>query len=185
MLQKTNAEKVELVYPGFIKKYPDFKSLKKGSEMKLKEELKYLGLQNQKVPVLKELSNICLKQYNNTLPSKKEDLISIKGIGDYIANAVLCFAFNQRVPIIDGNVIRILKRVFNITSKKKNPRSDIYIWEQMEQLLPKDKFKRFNYALLDFAALICKFYNPKCEICFFVENCYYLKNLVVKDKKSN
>ena len=117
------------------------------------------------MPILRELSKKCLEKYHNNLPSSKAELLDFKGVGEYISNAVLCFAFNQNVPIIDGNMVRILKRYFNITSKKKNPRSDNFIWEQMEDLLPLERYKEFNYALLDFAALICKFYNPKCEKC--------------------
>lgn len=183
MLQKTNAEKVEKVYPWFLDKIPDFPALFSVSDEELKNILRYLGLQNQKVPILKDLAKRVINEYNNNLPQNKEDLLKIKGIGNYIANAVLCFAFNKRVPIVDGNMIRILERVFNIKSKKKNARTDIEIWEQMEDLLPEEDYKNFNYALLDFAALICTFYNPKCDECFFKRNCYY-NSLDNKNKRN-
>ena len=173
MLQKTNAEKVEKIYPDFIKKYPDFYALSKASNNSLKEEFKYLGLQNQKTPILKDLAKKVINMPRNEFFHNKNDLLQIKGIGEYIANAVMCFVFNKRVPIVDSNIIRILERVFNIKSSKKNARSDIEIWKNMEKLLPEDNFKDFNYALLDFAALICTFYNPKCDECFLTKDCFF------------
>jgi len=177
MLQKTNAEKVVLTYPIFLKRYPNLHTLLIADNEELKDLLKYLGLQNQKALILKELANKVLNNYDGKIPSTKEELLSIKGIGDYIANAILCFAFNIRVPIIDGNVIRILERLFDIKSRKKNPRTDKEIWKQMEKLLPIENYRDFNYALLDFASLICKFYNPLCEDCFMIEFCNYNKNI--------
>ena len=181
MLQKTNAAKVEKVYPNFIKKYPDFYALNKASSNNLREEFNYLGLQNQKAPILKELAKKVIIESRHEFFHNKNDLLQIKGIGEYIANAVMCFAFDKRVPIVDGNIIRILERVFNIKSSKKNARSDIKIWKNMEKLLPVDNFKDFNYALLDFAALICTFYNPRCDECFLPKDCFYFNKLLIKN----
>lgn len=183
MLQKTNAEKVEKTYPLFLKKYPNIESIIIASDEEIKDILRYLGLQNEKVQILKNLANTIIKDHDGQIPSCKEDLLKIKGIGNYIANAILCFVFNKRVPIIDGNIIRILDRVFNIKSPKKNPRTDKDIWKKMEEIIPLNNYKQFNYALLDFASLICKFYSPKCEECFFTENCYYFKNRTYIIKK--
>lgn len=180
LLQKTNSEKVEKVYNLFLKKFPNFEVLFNAPDSTIKEALKYLGLQNQKVPILKGLAEKVLKDYKGDIPSNKEDLLSIKGIGEYISNAVLCFAFNKRVSIIDGNTIRILERLFNIKSSKKNPRNDKIIWQKMEGILPFENYRDFNYACLDFASLICRFYTPNCEDCFMNHICYYYKTAAQK-----
>jgi len=173
LLQKTNAEKVDIIYREFIEKYPDFKSILKETDDNLKDSIKFLGLYNQKVPILKDLAKNIIEKHNSKIPSNKEDLLSMKGIGDYISNAILCFAFNKRVAIIDGNFIRILERVFNIKSFKKNPRKDKNIWKKMEELLPIKEYRNFNYAMLDFAALICKFYKPQCTECIMNDICQF------------
>jgi len=183
MLQKTNAEKVEKIYPNFLKKFPNFDTLLNASNEEIKSKLKYLGLQNYKTLVIKELSRNVIEKYDNKIPERKKDLLQIKGIGEYIANAVLCFSFNKRVPIIDSNMIRILERIFNIKSIKKIPRMDKTVWKQMERLLPLNNYKDFNYALLDFASLICKYPTPKCEKCFFMEYCYYYKTNIINNGK--
>lgn len=173
LLQKTNAKKVDIIFREFVKKYPDFQSILEETDDNLKNSLKYLGLYNQKVPILKEMAKNIIEKHNGKIPSNKEDLLMIKGIGDYISGAILCFAFNKRVPIIDGNFIRILDRIFNIKSDKKNPYADKEIWKKMKDLLPLRGYRNFNYAILDFAALICQFYKPQCRGCIMNDICKF------------
>lgn len=174
MLQQTNAEKVLVVYLEFLEKYPDFQALLKAKDEDIIELFTYLGLQNQRTSNLKDLADKVINKFNGVIPSKKEHLLSIKGIGEYISNAVLCFAFNKRVPILDGGIIRILGRLFNIKSNKRSPRTDIELWKKMEEILPIENYRNFNYALVDFASLICKERGkPLCKICFMNKYCLY------------
>jgi len=114
-------------------------------------------------------------QFNYQIPSKFIELKTLKGIGDYNANAILCFGFNQRRALLDTNFIRLYKRLFNIKPKTKTPKTDKYLWGKSEELLPEKNFIQFNYAILDFANKICKNKNPKCEICILNDICYSLK----------
>lgn len=181
MLQQTNAEKVIVIYPDFIEKYPNFQVLLKANNEDIIKLLSYLGLQNQRTSNLKDLADKIINKYNGDIPSNKKDLLSIKGIGDYIANAILCFAFNIRVPLLDGGIIRILERLFNIKSDKKTPRTDKKLWDKMEEILPYRNFRDFNYGLVDFAALICKERGkPLCYKCFMSKFCHFSREI---DKK--
>ncbi|MBE9592448.1 MAG: hypothetical protein IMF19_03105 [Proteobacteria bacterium] len=101
--------------------------------------------------------------------------MSLYGVGEYISNAVLCFAFKKRIPIVDTNVLRVYERVFNVKSLKSRPHTDKKMWDFAEKMLPKENYVGYNYALLDFASDICRAKNPFCEICPLKSICVYRK----------
>ena len=169
MLQKTNATQVEKVFSNFIENYPDPSSVSKLKETFLSELLKPLGLYNRRARDLKKLADIIIKD-NDIIPNSRKALLELPGVGEYIANAVLCFAFNNSVPIIDANVGRVMKRVF-LFPVKSAPSRDKELTKRMETILPEKNFKEFNYAMLDFAALVCLPRNPKCIECPLNELC--------------
>lgn len=175
MLQKTGASQVENIFPTFLKRYPDAKSVSKMKEGSLAKILMPLGLFNRRARDLKKTAEIIVEN-NNKLPKTKKDLMELPGVGDYIANAILCFSFDQPVPIIDANVGRIIKRVFSFPVKSA-PSRDKKLAEMMNDVMPKTEFKQFNYAMLDHAALICLPRKPKCMECPLKSICDYHENL--------
>lgn len=164
LLQKTDARKVVKVYPKFIDSFPTVYSLYHADIQDIKSFFMKIGL-FYRAQRLKEISTQIIKVFNGKIPDEKEKLLSIGGIGNYISNAILCFAFKKRVPIVDSNVIRVYQRVFNVRSSKPRPRTDNMLWRFAEEILPSSDYVRFNYALLDFASEVCKARNPLCEIC--------------------
>ena len=105
-----------------------------------------------------------------------EGLLSLYGVGNYIGSAVLCFAYKNRVPIVDTNVIRIFKRVFSLKSLKSRPRMDRDVWKFAEEVMPEENYVSYNYALLDFASEVCRAKNPLCETCPLSDICsYYIR----------
>ena len=171
MLQKTNAAQVEKIFPEFVEKYPNPLSISGLEESFLSNLLQPLGLYNRRARDLKKLTEIIIKD-NNTIPKNKKKLIELPGVGDYIANALLCFAFNNKVPIIDANVGRVMKRVYSFPVKAA-PSRDKSLTERMNEIIPDKDFKSFNYAILDFAALTCLPRNPRCVDCPLNEFCDY------------
>jgi A/G-specific adenine glycosylase len=117
------------------------------------------------------LAQIVATEHRGEIPHLKEELLELPGIGDYIANAVLCFAYGESVPLLDTNIIRILERVFGIRSSKVRARTDKELWKAVERIIPPGKAKEFNLAMLDLAALICTSRNPKCSICPTADIC--------------
>ena len=99
MLQKTNASQVQNIFPGFIERYPNPKSIANISEEDLANLFQPLGLFNRRARDLKKTADMILKQ-GNVVPSKKKDLLNLPGVGDYIANAVLCFAFIKKLQLL-------------------------------------------------------------------------------------
>ncbi|MBD3352904.1 MAG: hypothetical protein GF364_15590 [Candidatus Lokiarchaeota archaeon] len=74
---------------------------------------------------------------------------------------------------MDANIARIYAQLFNVHPKTKTAKSDKYLWEFCGEILPKERFVDYNYALLDFGGLICQSKVPKCEICPFLESCFF------------
>ncbi len=174
MLQKTNANQVEKVFPDFIKEHPDATSIVELKEEDLAHVFQPLGLFNRRARDLKKTAQTILDN-DNKIPEDRKELMKLPGVGDYIANAILCFAYNKSVPIMDANVGRVIKRIFDFPVKAA-PSRDKNLAEKMSTLMPKKNFKEFNYAILDFAALICLPKKPKCGKCPLTNLCeYYIK----------
>ncbi|RZN33520.1 MAG: A/G-specific adenine glycosylase [Methanophagales archaeon ANME-1-THS] len=180
LLQKTRAENVVPVFNSFSSKYPDAKKLSTASYNELKNEIEILGLFNQRAAKLQKLTKILVEKYNGKVPNNKKELLELPGIGNYIANAVLCFAFGYDLPLLDTNIGRIIERVFSIKVTGEERKKD-KVWEMIAEIVPASKSREYNYSLIDFGALVCTAKNPKHNLCPLAEICdYYLG-----DKKRN
>jgi len=174
LLIRTKASQVTPVYKDFINIYSN---LEKFIEMDLKTVktlIKSLGLLFR-AEILQEITNQIKNEFNNKIPDSFKELKSLKGIGNYGANAILCFGFEKKRPLLDSNFIRLYKRVFNISPKTKTAKSDKFLWEFSEQLLPEKDFIIFNYGVLDFGGQICLPKKPKCGICPLKQICVFFK----------
>ncbi|MFW5895298.1 MAG: A/G-specific adenine glycosylase [archaeon] len=181
LLQQTNSKKIKQVYPIFIKKYSSIQELSKADENELNRIIEKIGLMYKSKRLI-NISNKIVDRFDGNIPSIKEKLIGLKGIGQYISNAILCFGYNKRVPIVDTNIIRIYRRIFDVKSNKNRPRTDEKIWKFAEKMLPENNYRDFNYALLDFGNKICKANNPKCNRCPMTDICYYYGSVVGKNE---
>ncbi|MBD3227460.1 MAG: hypothetical protein GF329_04655 [Candidatus Lokiarchaeota archaeon] len=171
MLQRTTTAAVEKFYPTIIEKYSKPKYILKTSDKELKNDLRFLGLQNKRTKTLKQLADSIITKYDRKVPKNEEELKSIKGIGKYTARAVLCFSFNRRLAIVDSNIRRIIKRVFDLKNK-----NDKYIRKIIDEILPKNNYRKFNYALLDLGSIICTPKNPDCRNCPINRYCSFYMN---------
>ncbi len=176
LLQKTNADLALSIYRDFIKEYPTSNHLAKAKNSRLKKQISPIG-NSYRAERLKRMAKQLVNEYNGKVPDNRQDLLRLYGAGLYISNAVLCFAYKHRVAIVDTNTIRIFSRIFDISSSNKRPRSDKILEKTMEGFLPIKGVDKFNYALLDFGAMVCVANNPKCTICPLRSICsYYDKN---------
>ena len=178
LLQQTNAEKVIDPYLKITSDYESFLALSSADQKRLREVFEKVGLFYRSERLIRASKQI-IDDHQGSLPADHEIIEGIYGVGDYICSSVLCFGFGKRYAVVDSNIIRILSRVFNVKSEKKRPRNDKLIWNAADQLLPKYNYIDFNYALLDFAAVICTSRKPKCGTCPMNEMCFYYtqKNL--------
>lgn len=169
LLRKTRAEAVEKVFPSLIKKYFEPSALLRVSDNELENDLRVLGLYRQRREILKQVAERITNEYNNSLPSNEKSLISLPGIGPYIANAVLCFCHGKRRAVVDINVARILTRFLGMKSPVDANRK--WIWKLAEKMLPMENWKEYNYGLLDLGAIYCTSRNPHCLICCLKNSC--------------
>jgi len=164
LLTRTKADQVFPVFLNFMDFYPN---LERFLDMKIslvKSLIKPLGLK-KRAETLKEISYQLKNNHNAMIPNTLSKLKSLNGIGDYCANAILCFGFGRKYPILDSNFIRLYSRVFNVKSKTKNAKSDKFLWQFAKHLLPEKDFIKFNYSLLDIGGLFCLPRKTKCEYC--------------------
>ncbi len=173
LLQRTKAETVSKFYSQFIIDFPNWKSLAQANSAALENYLKPIGLYTQRANRLKSLALEMVKR-KGRLPKERSELESIPFIGQYIANAIELVIFNEPSPLIDVNMSRVLERYFG-PRKLSDIRYDPYLQLLSYKVVKHENSKEINWAILDFAALVCKARNPLHEICPLKNNCEYCK----------
>jgi A/G-specific adenine glycosylase len=176
LLIQTKADDVARVWPVLIKRYPSAERLARAQTHSLIRLLQPLGLQNQRARALKALSLAIIDRFDGALPQSIPELLSLPHIGLYIASAVACFSYGQRVPIVDANVLRVFGRITGTESGRELRRCP-KVWETAWGLLPRNNFALHNYGLLDFAAGVCKTRAPLCSSCPLNTSCVYVRRL--------
>jgi A/G-specific adenine glycosylase len=184
LLRQTRAAAVAKLWEDFFSKYSSPYLIVTSKKEELYEELKILGFGNQRVESLVLASNWLLNYHNGEVPKKLEQLLAIPHVGDYAARAVQCFAFNQRIEIVDVNIQRFYARYYGLEVKpdvRRNP----HIWKIAQESLPagRKRTQQHNYGLLDFTAEICVSGRPLCEICPLVITCAFGSSQAISSKK--
>lgn len=175
LLQQTNAEKVVKPYNIIVENYKTVLELANADIIFLRNLFNELGL-FYRADRLISISKQIMYFYNGKIPDKKEELLDIKGIGDYISSAVLCFGYNKPYAIVDTNIIRLFERIFNFRSSNKRPHTDREVWKFAQRLIPEINYVDYNYGLLDFASIICRSKKPLCNDCIVQNMCLYSMN---------
>ncbi len=187
MLQQTKVDTVIDYYNRFLEKFPTVEDL---SNADLDEVLKMwegLGYYSRAKNIHKAANKI-VTEYKGNFPNTYEEIISLPGIGEYTAGAILGIAYNKPYPAIDGNVLRVMARVLLIQKDitDKNVKKEIH--ENLIAVFPQNRASDFNQSLMELGALICIPKSPKCLLCPIYEECEGFKNnmqaiLPIKKKK--
>ena len=175
MLQQTQVATVIPYFNRFIKNIPDIKSLAKTHNKKLIKLWEGLGYYSR-VRNLKKTAKVIIKDYNGKLPNNFEDLLSLPGIGNYTASAILAIAFNKPYIPLDGNIERVLKRYLYLKKEKDIQKDNLIKKKSVFGI--SSRSSDFAQALMELGALICKPRNPLCNQCPISNNC---KSLQKKD----
>lgn len=178
LLQRTKAETVSKFYAQFIKDFPNWTKLAQADTAAIELYLKPIGLYRQRAKRLKNLAVEMVKR-KGKLPHDRKELESIPFIGQYIANAIELMIHNQPSPLIDVNMSRLLERYFG-KRKMADIRYDPYLQKLSYKVVNHSRTKEINWAILDFAALICKAQKPICKSCPFKATCSYFKKAMNK-----
>ncbi|MCK9408832.1 MAG: A/G-specific adenine glycosylase [Bacteroidetes bacterium] len=164
MAQQTQVSRVADYYRRWLKQFPTFTALSNASASEVLRAWSGLGY-NSRALRLHQLAKTVSKQFRSQLPHDSVALQALPGIGRYTANAICCFAFDMRVPVVDVNIRRILTRWTRsiLTSAEQLPENEV--WRIAETLLPAKHSHEWNQALMDFGAMVCTARNPQCAEC--------------------
>lgn len=171
LLQRTRAEQVVPVFQQFKSRFPDADSLCNATEEEIFNVIKSLGLA-WRSRFLKSLG--C--GIKNKIPEDLEGLLKLPGVGPYAAGAYLSLHRGERATIVDSNVVRFYGRYFGFQTDPETRRSRM-INELADMLTPKKAFRSYNYALLDFCALVCT-PKPLHGLCPLKKTCVFVRGLV-------
>ena len=168
MLQQTQVVTVIPYFNRFINKIPNLKKLSKIPDRELIKLWEGLGYYSR-VRNLKKTAKIIINKYHGKIPNNYEDLISLPGIGNYTANAILAIAFNKSYIPLDGNIERVLKRYLYLKKDKEIQKENLI--EKKSIFGISSRASDYAQALMELGAMICKPKNPECSKCPISKNC--------------
>lgn len=169
ILQQTRVEQGLKYYQNFINAFPNVHALANAQEekiFKLWEGLGYYSRCKNLIATSKFISN----ELKGIFPQNFESILQLKGVGNYTASAIASFAYNLPYAVLDGNVFRVLSRIFDIATPVDSARGKKEFSYLAQNILPKKKVAAYNQAIMDFGAVVCKPY-PQCNSCFFNKHC--------------
>ena len=188
MAQQTRIEQMIPYFEKFMQRFPDVQSL---AAADYQEVLKYwegLGYYSR-ARNLHAAAKTIDEKLRGELPQTKEELEELKGFGPYISAAVASIAFNEDVPLVDGNVLRVTARFWGMEDDIALPQTRKKFEALLQEALPRGKAREFNQGLMELGALICTPDNPACERCPLQQACIAFRDgreseLPYKTKKS-
>ena len=188
ILQQTQVKQGLGYYQRFIKRFPNVKQLAEASENEVLKMWEGLGYYSRARNLHASAKTITTR-FKGKFPEQHQQILELKGIGDYTAAAIASFAFDLPHAVVDGNVYRVLSRVFGIKTPIDSGAGKKMFQELASALLPKKQEAIYNQAIMEFGAQYCKPGTPDCENCIFSQRClaFATSNVVslpVKAKKT-
>ncbi|MHC5306661.1 A/G-specific adenine glycosylase [Bartonella sp. LJL80] len=168
MLQQTTVEAVKPYFEKFLKKWPDIFSLSKASQDEIMKAWAGLGYYSR-ARNLKACADQLVKEYDGIFPQSLKKLRALAGIGDYTSAAIAAIAFSRSVAVVDGNVERVVSRLFTIDTPL--PKAKVEIKEKTQEITPIERPGDFAQAMMDLGSSICTPRNPACIICPLEQSC--------------
>jgi A/G-specific adenine glycosylase len=170
MLQQTRVDTVIPYYERWMERFPTVHSLAIAPQQAVLVAWEGLGYYSR-ARNLHRAAKIVINENGGTLPSEIKELQRLPGIGRYTAAAISSIAFGHDEPALDGNIRRVLARVFEVREPARSTSGEKQLWELAAEHLPKGKASAYNQALMDLGALVCTPRDPKCSACPLAEQC--------------
>lgn len=188
MLQQTRVAQGLPYFMAFMEAFPTVFDLANAEEEQVLKLWQGLGYYSR-ARNLHATAKYIATELKGDFPLNYNQLLQLKGVGEYTAAAIASFAYNEPVAVVDGNVFRVLSRYFNMDNDISDGKTKKEIQILAQELLPKDKAALFNQAIMEFGALQCVPKNPNCGNCIFASSCAGLQHkkvniLPVKSKKT-
>ncbi|MDR1950869.1 MAG: A/G-specific adenine glycosylase [Bacteroidales bacterium] len=175
ILQQTQVVQGLSYYLNFCSKYPTVKKLAQAPEdevLKLWQGLGYYSRARN----LHKTAKIITETYNGIFPSTYDEIRTLTGVGDYTAAAIASFAFDLCYPVLDGNVARVISRMFGVTAPVDTSAGKTELMKILNKQIDKKNPAEFNQAIMEFGAIHCKLRQPLCEACSFQTKCYTFRH---------
>lgn len=179
ILQQTQVKQGLDYYDKFVLKYPQVSDLARASEEEVLKMWQGLGYYTR-ARNLHKTARIISDEYQGFFPDNYAILSKLPGIGDYTASAILSFAFKQPYSALDGNVFRLLSRLYDIDLPINEPKSRPFFKNLLDSLIQYANPSDFNNAMMEMGAMVCRPDNPKCDICPVAVHCLARKNGTIK-----
>ena len=188
ILQQTRVDQGINYYLKFKKNYPTLIDLANAKEESILNDWQGLGYYSR-ARNLHFTAQFIRDNYDGDFPSSHKEIIGLKGIGDYTAAAISSFAFNLNHAVVDGNVYRLLSRVFNIDTPIDSSEGKKYFQSLADELIDENDPANHNQAIMEVGALVCTPKNPNCAECPLTDIClgkmnHTIDSLPVKSKKT-
>ncbi len=180
LLQRTKADTVARFFPTFVREFPSWKRLSLASVHRLQHYLRPIGLWRRRAVSIQALSREMAKR-NGRFPPDREDIETLPGIGQYIANAVLMFCYGACEPLLDVNMARVLERFFG-PRQLADIRYDPYLQSLAKSVITCRIPASLNWAILDLAALVCVYTDPRCNLCPLSRCCKFCAGMVIEGR---
>jgi A/G-specific adenine glycosylase len=164
MLQQTQMDTVLPYYERWMRRFPDIRSLAQAETEEILKAWEGLGYYSR-ARNLHATARRIVEEFGGRFPADYESIRSLKGVGPYTAGAIASIAFNQERPLVDGNVVRVLSRLFASRLPFGTAEGRRYFWDLEERLIPKGRARDFNQALMELGALVCRPLGPDCASC--------------------
>jgi len=174
MLQQTRVAQGLPYYLAFTNAFPTVFDLANASEEQVLKLWQGLGYYSR-ARNLHKTAQFIASELKGEFPNNNKELLKLKGIGDYTAAAIASFAYNEAVPVVDGNVFRVLSRYFDLETDISLTKAKKEFAALAYELMPKNDPANFNQAIMEFGALQCVPKNPNCKICIFNSSCAALQ----------
>ena len=188
MLQQTRVAQGMPYFLSFTTAFPTVFDLANANEEQVLKLWQGLGYYSR-ARNLHKTAQIVAHEMNGVFPDNFKDLLKLKGIGDYTAAAIASFSYNECVPVVDGNVFRVLSRYFDLETDIAQASAKKEFAALAFEVMPKENPAQFNQAIMEFGALQCVPKNPNCSECVFNTSCAALQKkkvnqLPVKSNKT-
>jgi A/G-specific adenine glycosylase len=170
MLQQTQVATVIPYYERWMARFPTVEALAAADEDAVLHAWQGLGYYSRARNLLRGAREV-MERHGGRVPSRLEDLLTLPGIGAYTAGAIASIAYNLPAPIVDGNVVRVLCRIFALRGDPQKSPLKNRLWELAAALIPAGEARDFNPALMELGATICTPVRPRCEICPVAPEC--------------
>ncbi len=171
ILQQTRVEQGWNYYLAFTETYPTVEDLANTSEQEVLKLWQGLGYYSR-ARNLHFTAKCIVNELQGQFPTNYKELLKLKGVGKYTAAAIASFAYGEAVPAIDGNVYRVLSRVFGEYETINTPKAEKIFRQYAMELLPTQKAGDFNQAMMELGATVCKPQNPNCKECPVSAKCW-------------